>query len=259
MEFVLLGHVSGDFSAQTDKMAEEKKNSIKYMILHCMSYTFVMGMIFFVMSRQVGMTLKMSVFVMLSHFMIDMLKQKLDKRTECEYIVFLVDQLLHILTLLFIVYNVNQQSCFQIGKEWMINNLNVDKYIIIVCAMLVCWKPAAIFVSLVFNIIPETIEQANRTESTSENKENEEVKIRSWENIENEEVKIGSWIGILEREIILILGIMGQFGAIGFVLTAKSLARYRQLEKKAFAEKYLVGTLLSAFIAIVCVAVVNKC
>ena len=43
---------------------------------------------------------------------------------------------------------------------------------------------------------------------------------------------------MLEREIILILGLMGQFGAIGFVLTAKSLARFRQLEDKEFAEKY---------------------
>lgn len=216
------------------------------MLLHCLSYTFVMGMIFLVLSRQVGMALKISVFVMLGHFIIDMLKQKLDKRTEYEYIFFLVDQLLHILALLLIVYIVNQQSYFQIEKEWMINDLNVDKYIVIAGAVLVCWKPAAIFVSLVFKIIPETIEQANRTESASGN-------------IEIEGAKIGSWIGILEREIILTLGIMGQFGAIGFVLTAKSLARYRQLETKAFAEKYLVGTLLSAFIAIVCVAVVNKC
>lgn len=229
MGLVLLGHIIGDFYAQTDKIAEKKKSSIKYMLLHCLSYTFVMGMIFLVLSRQVGMALKISVFVMLGHFIIDMLKQKLDKRTEYEYIFFLVDQLLHILALLLIVYIVNQQSYFQIEKEWMINDLNVDKYIVIAGAVLVCWKPAAIFVSLVFKIIPETIEQANRTESASGN-------------IEIEGAKIGSWIGILEREIILTLGIMGQFGAIGFVLTAKSLARYRQLETKAFAEKYLVGT-----------------
>lgn len=69
--------------------------------------------------------------------------------------------------------------------------------------------------------------------------------------------RIGSLIGILEREIILMLGLMQQFGAIGFVLTAKSLARYKQLEDKDFAEKYLVGTLLSAFIAIGCVILCN--
>lgn len=66
-------------------------------------------------------------------------------------------------------------------------------------------------------------------------------------------MRIGSWIGILEREIILVLGLLGQYGAIGFVLTAKSLARHNQLNNQAFAEKYLVGTLLSAFVALLSV------
>ena len=48
---------------------------------------------------------------------------------------------------------------------------------------------------------------------------------------------------------------MGQYGAIGFVLTAKSLARFNQLNDQSFAEKYLVGTLLSSFLAIVCIAI----
>lgn len=121
----------------------------------------------------------------------------------------------------------------------MINGItiNVKNCIVVIVAALVCWKPAAIFVSLVFKMIPETIEQADEIADVKGN-------------IENEGAKIGSWIGILEREIILILGLMGQFGAIGFVLTAKSLARFKQLENKSFAEKYLVGTLLSALIAI---------
>lgn len=72
---------------------------------------------------------------------------------------------------------------------------------------------------------------------------------------EDEVKKVGYFIGVLEREIIFILGLLGQYGAIGFVLTAKSLARYKQLEEKNFAEKYLVGTLISALAAIVCVAV----
>ncbi len=63
--------------------------------------------------------------------------------------------------------------------------------------------------------------------------------------------RMGFWIGVLEREIILILGVFGQYGAIGFVLTAKSIARYKQLEDKKFAEKYLIGTLLSALISVV--------
>ena len=40
-------------------------------------------------------------------------------------------------------------------------------------------------------------------------------------------------------------------------LTAKSVARYKQLEDQTFAEKYLVGTLLSAVISIACVGIYN--
>ena len=65
----------------------------------------------------------------------------------------------------------------------------------------------------------------------------------------------GALVGMLERTVILILGFNGQLGAIGFVLAAKSIARYKQLEDKAFAEKYLIGTLLSAVISLTCLVV----
>ena len=49
-------------------------------------------------------------------------------------------------------------------------------------------------------------------------------------------------IGKLERLIIAMLVIYGEAGAIGFVLAAKSLARYKQFEDQDFTEKFLVGT-----------------
>ena len=61
----------------------------------------------------------------------------------------------------------------------------------------------------------------------------------------------GELIGKLERLIIAVLVLCGQFGAIGFVLTAKSVARFKQIETdRGFAERYLVGTLMSAGIAL---------
>ena len=125
------------------------------------------------------------------------------------------------------------------NEKWIVDKWDEDEREKLCCSSFggFRWKPAAIFVSLVFKIIPETIDQANQT-----------MKVKG--SIENEGAKIGFWIGVLEREIILMLGLIGQFGAIGFVLTAKSLARFKQLENKSFAEKYLVGTLLSALIAI---------
>lgn len=243
MKLIILGHVIGDFYVQTDKIAEKKKNSIKYMLIHCLSYTIVIGIVFYILSREILETLIISSFIFLSHLIIDLFKKKCDKKVvKYEYLFFLIDQAIHIMVLLLSVYIAKQQFCFQMKNELMLNGMSMRNCSVVATAVLICWKPAALFVSLVFKIIPETIEQANQTMKVNEN-------------IETEEVKIGSWIGVLEREIILMLGLMGQFGAIGFVLTAKSLARFKQLENKSFAEKYLVGTLLSAFIAIVCIVI----
>jgi hypothetical protein len=64
-------------------------------------------------------------------------------------------------------------------------------------------------------------------------------------------VNAGRTIGILERWLIMILMMSGQYGSIGFVLTAKSIARFKNFEKEDFAEYYLVGTLYSVLFAVV--------
>lgn len=62
----------------------------------------------------------------------------------------------------------------------------------------------------------------------------------------------GRFIGTLERIIMLIFLFIGQYSAIGLVLTAKSIARYDRISKeKDFAEYYLLGTLLSTVVVIV--------
>ena len=67
----------------------------------------------------------------------------------------------------------------------------------------------------------------------------------------------GKIIGMLERGIILTLGLLGEYGAISFVFVAKSMARFKQLEQRKFAEYYLIGTLVSFFFALV-VAIVAQ-
>lgn len=62
-------------------------------------------------------------------------------------------------------------------------------------------------------------------------------------------VEIGVYVGLLERLLTLLFLISGQYSAIGFVLVAKSIARFRDLEDRQFAEYYLVGTLLSLTLA----------
>lgn len=62
----------------------------------------------------------------------------------------------------------------------------------------------------------------------------------------------GKFVGILERWIILYMLIVQEFSAIGFVLVAKSVARYERISKETrFAEYYLLGTLLSTLLVLV--------
>jgi hypothetical protein len=62
----------------------------------------------------------------------------------------------------------------------------------------------------------------------------------------------GRIIGTIERIIILIFISIGQYSAIGLILTAKSIARYDKIAKeKDFAEYYLLGTLISTLSVIV--------
>jgi Protein of unknown function (DUF3307) len=63
--------------------------------------------------------------------------------------------------------------------------------------------------------------------------------------------QVGATIGILERLLIVVFVLAGTDAAIGFVVAAKTLARFRLLDDRDFAEYYLLGTLGSVSVAIV--------
>ncbi len=63
--------------------------------------------------------------------------------------------------------------------------------------------------------------------------------------------RVGATIGVLERILIVVFVLTGSEVAIGFVVAAKTLARFRQLDDREFAEYYLLGTLASVAVAIV--------
>ena len=60
----------------------------------------------------------------------------------------------------------------------------------------------------------------------------------------------GAVIGYLERLLVMILVLAGQWGTIGLVMAAKSLARFKDLDERGFAEYYLIGTLTSMLVAV---------
>lgn len=230
---LVIGHLLGDFFFQSKKLAEKKAQENSKLALHCGIYFITILLVAgsFVDKAAWGTLFSILLGVSILHGIIDVIKINLEKKSEIQkYILFITDQILHIGLLYFAMKLFDMRMSDNCLAYMIVDEKIWDKVIPLALAGIICWRPTSVFISTVFRSIPNTVLTA-----------------------EDEEVKIGSWIGILEREIILILGIMNQFGAIGFVLTAKSLARYKQLENKAFAEKYLVGTLLSAVIALLAI------
>jgi hypothetical protein len=64
------------------------------------------------------------------------------------------------------------------------------------------------------------------------------------------EIGRGRIIGILERSIVFVLVVRGNISAVGLILAAKAIARFKDLDKRDFAEYVLIGTLLSISFAI---------
>lgn len=59
----------------------------------------------------------------------------------------------------------------------------------------------------------------------------------------------GLYLGWLERGLLVIAFAMGSFTAVGLIIGAKSVARFPEFKSRAFAEYFLIGTLVSVAIA----------
>lgn len=62
--------------------------------------------------------------------------------------------------------------------------------------------------------------------------------------------RVGATIGVLERLLIVTFILTANQAAVGFVIAAKTLARFKQLDDREFAEYYLLGTLASVSVAV---------
>ena len=61
--------------------------------------------------------------------------------------------------------------------------------------------------------------------------------------------RIGATIGALERLLIVAFVLVNAEAAVGLVIAAKTIARFKQLDDRGFAEYYLLGTLASVSVA----------
>lgn len=60
-----------------------------------------------------------------------------------------------------------------------------------------------------------------------------------------DELRAGAWIGWLERGLVFLFVLLGEFNAIGFVIAAKSILRFEYARDPAKSELVIIGTLAS--------------
>lgn len=223
---LLCGHAVGDFWLQTRRMVEAKRSSWRIVLIHSIVVAVVQAA-FIACAFNRGKPCLVAVTILLTHFPIDLLKRTLDQRFESKRLWwFLTDQVMHLMVL-----------------GWLWENISADP---VRGSLAYLVGPAAIVIAVVaFNCSGASSVVNCILASVSEG-QSEDHRAKNDEGTSGG----GRLIGILERMLVLTFVAAGQWEAVGFVITAKSIARFKRLDKQVFAETYLIGTMSSVLIAI---------
>lgn len=233
LTILIATHFFADFTLQTNSCAQKKTKLFRYLLLHSLIYgiTMVISLFLFVSPKNCMWPI---VIITVSHFVLDYIRIRLDKAIKkplFHLLSFVFDQLMHIAVICILVYTMTLELHHSVFLKLLINRFTIStcetcsRYAML---FIILFEPASVFVRKLSQYVSNV---PNSDELTVD-------------------MPAGRIIGKLERVVIAILVLCNQIGAIGFVLTAKSIARYRQLEDQAFAEKYLIGTLSSTAIAL---------
>ena len=218
---LLLAHLIGDFVLQTSKSCNDKRGKKWGSMYHYSHAIIVFALAWLVSWDWAFWWCALAIGV--THFVIDMWKSY----REDNVIWFVVDQLLHIAVMAGAV-------CLWCStNDWSMPYDISVKYVALIIAILVCWKPANIFIKLMLKHY-----SVNMPEERSN------------------EFNAGALIGDIERWLILVFVIMQRYEALGLLIAAKSIIRFGEKET-AKTEYVLAGTLMSIFIAVMAGLMVN--
>ena len=235
LTLLLLAHIIGDFYLQTKKMAEKKNESYRWLLLHSGLYFLCMVVILLIGAAVSWYWLFLLLGTSLSHLLIDYLKRYIPKKP------FIIDQLLHVTFIITLWWlwgqyvtmrelNTLQTVLSMFGQSPTTNILTL-------LGLLIILRPVGVLIEKgeIWDFNKDKNKLPDKTESHTTPDKNQKG--------------AGKMIGYLERIIVFFLLINNQFGAIAFVLTAKSVMRFPEIGKSSntssLAEFYIIGTLLS--------------
>ncbi len=219
---LLLAHFIGDFLLQPNSWVKEKEK-LKMGSIRFYLHILIHGVLVFLLLWNLTPWL-LAILIMVSHGTVDFIKQYAQKEDN-KSLWFLIDQLLHIVTIVlvwFLVFKpqLNFAGWFEDSTFWV-------------------YAAAILFITIVSGIL---MREVMSKWSKSLNGSNSE-------SLEN----AGKYIGILERLFVFVFVVSGRWEGIGFLLAAKSVFRFGDLKEskdRKLTEYILIGTLLSFGIAV---------
>tara|TARA_R110001583_G_scaffold21469_2_gene81562 strand:+ start:15524 stop:16243 length:720 start_codon:yes stop_codon:yes gene_type:complete len=216
-----IAHLLGDFIFQPHNWTIKKKKAAFtwYHLWHAL----VIFVFSYTLSFDYGF-LKSAILLSIIHLFTDVLKSFLQVKTnKKDSFYFFADQIVHLLVmvLISILYYYNNSLDFIYEIPF--------KYLAMTAGFIFCAKPANILIKNIFASLE--IETPTVTNNNDENKDLPNA---------------GKLIGIMERFLVLALILVGQYSAVGLIIAAKSILRFRDNKKNEYV---LVGTMLSFGIA----------
>ncbi len=216
-----LAHLLSDFYFQWNKMVDDKiiKNiKSKYLYLHI----FITFFFSWLLSFQFNFYW-ISILIAVTHLITDILKSYLERKKLIIKYLFFIDQFIHLFIIVISIFIFNKYD--NINLPGFINN---TKIIAIITGIIFILAPVNYFIKAIFTFFEISIPDKNDLKNA------------------------GKLIGNIERILVLIFIFIGEYEAIGFLLTAKSILRYNENDNNFpnKTEYVLAGTLLSFTFAI---------
>ncbi|WP_432411089.1 DUF3307 domain-containing protein [Rasiella sp. SM2506] len=226
-----LAHVLADYFLQTQKMAHEK-SSIGFKSRLLPIHVLIVFVCSWVLSFQIKFFVGAGIIAII-HYVIDGFKAKANKHPTLWKYAFFIDQLLHIIVLVAVSLFFEKYHGLQPLFELPVS----ATFIAIVIAYALCLKPA--------NIVIKEVFRSSQIDVAIAQQEKAEI-LDGTDELPN----AGKLIGILERILTLTFILIGQYQAVGFLIAAKSVLRYKDTDTLK-TEYVLIGTMLSFGIAVV--------
>lgn len=182
------------------------------------------------------------VLLLLLHGVIDLVKIYFRNRTVNEHrsSLYISDQILHIIILFAISYFVEKNFTQGVFYKEITDYIIIVKYIL---TIILITKVANVTFKEVFSKFSGDYSKFEVVKRKMNNTSSTRLKKISTSDIGNENA--GAIIGSMERLLIFICLVTNNFGTIGFVLAAKSVARFKKLDQQKFGEYFIIGTLFS--------------